>query len=251
MVFKISQAACTGQAHREGGKPGQDMVACVRGEPVSCMALADGAGSKCYSGIGAEIAVVTVSRLMGEQFEALWAMADELLAGVVVDECAAQMAMTTLPLEEMGSTLLFFAAHRDGRYLAGHMGDGVMVRVDWPEGEPVLFSPPENGQYLNETFFLTMPCAEEHLRVYRGRLEGEGAVLLMSDGAGESLYQRQQRLPAPACATFARWLRDGEEQVISAALDKNLEQVLAQNSADDLSLSIMTWRPEDPGFNEK
>lgn len=251
MVYKISQAACTGEAHRAGGKPGQDMVSCIRGGQVSCVALADGAGSKLYSGIGAEIATVAVSRLMCDRFDEFWPMEDGLLAGLVVDACAAKMAVTTLPLDEMSSTLLFFAAHRDGRYLAGHIGDGVMVRVDWPEGEPVLFSPPENGRYINETFFVTMPCAEEHLRVYRGRLEGEGAVVLMSDGAGESLYQRQQRLPAPACATFARWLRDGEEEVISTALKKNLEQVLSQNCADDLSLSIMTWCPEDPGPNEK
>lgn len=113
-----------------------------------------------------------------------------------------------------------------------HVGD---------DGALSVFSPPENGAYQNETFFLTAPDAAEHLRLRRGRSEGPGALLLMSDGMSESLYQYATGTPAPACRKVAQWLRDGDEEAVSQALEQNMKQVFSLRTGDDLSLAAVCW----------
>ena len=51
-----------------------------------------------------------------------------------------------------------------------------------------VLSYPENGMYANETYFFSGPHAAEHLRVRKGFDSGATAVLLTSDGCGDSLY---------------------------------------------------------------
>lgn len=242
MDYKVSYAACTGRHHSAAGLPCQDKVALVRGGGAFCAALADGAGSRTDSDLGADCVTRCAAGLLAREFDRLWTLGDDL-AGYLTDACIQALAQLEPPIYEMACTLLFFAGHEDGRYLSGHLGDGFQILVK--EKTASVFSPPENGEYQNETFFITALDAQEHLRVRRGRLEGEGVLLLMSDGMGEALYQRNTGQPAPACATVAGWLQgDGDEDTISRALESNLREISRKRSGDDLSLAVIAWRPD-------
>lgn len=242
MEYKISRAACTGRHHLAAGLPCQDKTALCRREEAFCAALADGAGSRADSAQGAACVTQCAAELLAGRFEDLWALENAALAGELLRACLRALNGLEPPIRELACTLLFFAAHADGRFLSGHLGDGVQILVR--EDRSSVFSPPENGAYPNETFFITGEDAVQHLRLRRGRLEGPGALLLMSDGMGEALYQRDTGLPAPACRTIARWLREGDEDTISQALEANMRQVFSRHSGDDLSLVAAAWSPE-------
>ena len=243
MEYKVSWAVCTGQHHKQENTPCQDSVAVLREGATACCALADGAGSRSNSHLGAHCVTQTIVQHMSHQFEDLWAMEDSLLARELISSCVQALNQLEPPIYELASTLLFCAAHRDGRYLAGHLGDGVMVLEQ--EGALSVFSFPENGEYQNETYFITGADAQQHLRLQRGIWHKPGTLLLMSDGTGDSLYHYANRSPAAACQTLAAWLRDGEEEVISQALQRNLERTFANRTTDDMSLILLSWQDEN------
>ena len=238
MEFEASSAVYAGRFHRAAGSPCQDRTAFARTDRAVCAALADGAGSRAHSEVGAACATAIAARLLSSRFDALWALSDEALRAELMEQCLAELSRETLPLRELACTLLFFAAHRDGRFLAGHIGDGVIVLSD---AESRVLSTPENGDTLSETYFLTGADAAEHLRVYRGTLPPEGTALLMSDGMAESLYRRFDGSPAPACGRIAQWLHEGDPQVVDQALAAHMEKTFSRRSDDDLSLIAVAW----------
>ena len=240
MNFKLSSAVCTGRRHLEAGLPCQDRVFLCRKEGRVCAALADGAGSRENSHLGAACVTRCTAELLCRDFDRLWGLETWTLGRELTEHCLRELARLEPPIDEMASTLLFFAAGEDGRYLAGHLGDGLQVLV--PEtGEPRVFSAPENGEYLNETVFLTSTDAAEHLRLYRGTLTAPGALLLMSDGVEGSLLQRSTGVPAPACRILAQWLGREDEETMDQILEENLRQVFAAHTGDDLSLIVAAW----------
>ena len=239
MNYKISHMVRAGRRHQAEGTPCQDQIHVCREGDVVCAALADGAGSRASSHIGAACVTAAVARLACREFEEWWALEDRELAERLLRRCLEELEGQLCPVYELASTLLFFAADGAGRYLSGHLGDGVQVRVTAQGAE--VFSPPENGEFENETFFLTDVDALDHFRLRRGQLAGRGSLLLMSDGMGESLYDRRTGTPAHACSTIAHWLWEGEEAVISRALEENAERLFAPRSADDLSLVVIDW----------
>ena len=248
MEYKVSQAVCTGRRHRLEDTPCQDRVAVRRTEELVCCTLADGAGSRSHSELGAECVTRAAAELLTGEFEALWAMEQPPLAEAVISRCVQALNSLEPPIYELACTLLFCVCHRDGRFLAGHLGDGVMIHE--AEGELSVFSPPENGAFQNETYFITGADAVGHLRLRRGRWMCEGALLMMSDGTADSLYRYADGTPASACRTLAGWLREGEEEVVSQALQDNLERTFAGRTSDDMSLILLSWQEEGGGPGE-
>lgn len=246
MEYKVSWAAATGRHHRQDNVPCQDHVTVLRDDEVVCCALADGAGSRNNSHLGAQCVTQTVAHQMIHRFEALWELDHAALAAEVISSCVQALGRLEPPIYELASTLLFCAAHRDGRFLAGHLGDGVMVLEQ--SHTLTVFSPPENGEYQNETYFITGPDAQQHLRLRRGTWMEPGTLLLMSDGTADSLYHYADGTPAPACQTLAGWLRDGEEAVISQAIRDNLEGPFARRTSDDMSLIVLNWQDGGDGW---
>ena len=240
MEYKVSQAVCTGTRHQTEGLPCQDRTGTERGGDVICCALADGAGSRSSSEVGAACVTQFVSGLFCQAFEALWAMEDCAVARRIVELCCEALARQTPPIYDLACTLLFYAAHRDGRFLAGHLGDGIMILEQ--SGQLSVFSPPENGTYHNETFFITGEDAAEHLRIRRGIRTQPGTLLMMSDGTAESLYHYATQTPAPACRILAQWLREGDEDAVSGALRENMEQIFSSHTGDDMSLILLNWQ---------
>ena len=237
--YKCSYATRPGILHAKENLPCQDKIAVLRQNSICAAALADGAGSQPRSDKGAELVSQEAVRLLTEQFGQLWGLNDEERTNALLTALLLPLQKEAPPVKELASTLLFIAGHHDGRFLTGHIGDGAIVWVD-DEGT-FLYSSPENGTFANETFFLTGEDAAQHFRVKTGVLRQSGAVLLMSDGMAESLIRRSDQTPAPACAAMAKWLQDEEEDRISQAYARNLEQVFSHHSQDDLGIATVAW----------
>ena len=83
-------------------------------------------------------------------------------------------------LEEFGATLLLVCADQgNGRYIALHLGDGLIGAVS-PQGL-ILVSPPMNGVSPQQTVLTSSPNCAKLLRLYRGQKK-DTVFFLMTDG---------------------------------------------------------------------
>ena len=240
---KLSAATLQGSRHRREGTPCQDCAATLSLGGTHAAALCDGAGSLPHSHLGAGAAAGAAVRLLCGSFEELWTLPPRALGRRVLEELLRAMAETGRPLPELGCTLLFCAC-REGRFLAGHLGDGLMALVR--RGEALPLSLPENGSEPGETWFLTSPDAPERLRLYRGELgPGPGTVLLTSDGVSGQLLDRRTRRLSPACLRLARWAEEYSPAEMEEILRGNLREVLSQGTPDDLGIALLHWGEEE------
>ena len=61
-------------------------------------------------------------------FDTLYALPPEEAAAAAAAAGQAALEVLGMPPEECYCTLLFYAAHADGRWLCGHIGDGYIFR---------------------------------------------------------------------------------------------------------------------------
>lgn len=230
---KIACAFTAGELHLQWGIGCQDWADGFVDPQTgrSALAVADGGGSRRRAAESACCAVQTVLRyfrthpVTDADADALW---NEL--------CAAQDALG-FAREELGTTLLFFAVE-NGRFCAGHIGDGAILRGD-AEGFTVL-SAPENGEQKNITFFL--PTSDRsRFRLQRGELQQMTCVLLATDGASDRLYDDITGRGMPACRKLEDCCRslpraDAEQWILDA-----LREVFAEYSDDDKTIALLTF----------
>ena len=176
-------------------------------------------------------------------FDTLCALPPEEAAATVAAAGQAALEVLGMPPEECYCTLLFYAAHADGRWLCGHIGDGYIFRIR--QDTAVVFSAPENGHASNETYFLSEPGAAQHLRIRSGELHEPYAVLLTSDGGGDTLFDRQQQQPAPAVEQLGGWLADHDEQTVTDALEQVTREKMVPATEDDVSVAILYCAEEE------
>ena len=61
---------------------------------------------------------------------------------------------------------LLFVSIKNNKYIAGHIGDGIIGIID-EKGDAIVLSEPENGEFANTTYFTTSENYKYHLRLYR------------------------------------------------------------------------------------
>ena len=267
-------ARCQGRSHLDAGVPCQDQVNFVRFPNGTAIgALADGAGSARLSHYGAEILVEAASEIVAHEFDRIFKATNNLgtirlevvgqLQSVLSEAAAAGVDVADsdrerlgLPLREtdprvacevrdLASTLVLVAV-QDERFVALHLGDGVLgTEVVLPNGRRVgrPLGRPDNGEFANETVFITSRSAAGALRIYRGRLENKARTIsgfiLMSDGPEASLYQKRTRTLAPACSKLLEACRSLPREVMQEQLEATLRDVIVPRTHDDCSLVLL------------
>lgn len=204
--------------------------------------LCDGAGSCPHSERAAQRLTEWLPGYLDAQFDQLHALLPMQAAAHLAAAGQASLSVLGMPPQDCYCTLLFYAVHRDGRWLCGHIGDGYIFRVE--QGAAEVLSGPENGRTTSETYFLSEPNAAAHLRITGGVLQEPCAVLLTSDGGGDTLYDLREQQPAPAVARLCGWLADNEETEVTAALAQLLQTRMIPATDDDASVAILWCEPE-------
>ncbi|AOY94383.1 hypothetical protein BKK79_20695 [Cupriavidus sp. USMAA2-4] len=191
MGWRVFSASATGKTHLDQGLPCQDASAhAVVGE-ILVAAVCDGAGSARYSQAGAEFfARSTVHALatrlrQGEELPELEpALFEQAIAAVIgrVREALQEIAIAAgAGLDDYATTVVGVVADpRGGGFF--HIGDGVGVACSRLAAAGPDISLPLNGEYANETFFVTGPDWRRRLRTTAIR-QDPSSVLLMSDGS--------------------------------------------------------------------
>ena len=253
--WKQCGVAVQGKDHIDAGVVCQDNVAAASANGVHAIALSDGGGSRKFSQIGSEYSTKAVTALLVEKFDDFYARMERIRAGgkeaasrllalrlEILDAvlCALREQVTAeRTLLDFGCTLQF-AAVKDGRYFAGHVGDGVMAAL-YQRGlarRVEVLSHPENGEGPNVTFFVTDHNAKDHLRLVHGECRQLEGILMMSDGPEELLYSAANGMHQNTQKLFDNFAGVGAVQYRDN-LEHFLNRTVARHSFDDLSLNLL------------
>ena len=240
--WRVFAASARGSAHAAHGQPCQDASAhAVQGE-LLFGAVCDGAGSAVASDVGATRIAQGTVRAMAERARELPAHDHAGFTAWIGDLLAAERAALEAHAEASGRALADFAATvvgvvawPDGGWFF-HLGDGAGVAR---HAKGCTLSPPENGEYANETYFLTGTAWRDHLRI-TPIAEPARSVLLMTDGAMPfALAKGGQDVYAPFADPVERFLAGAEDAAGHAALHATLDDPRTYRiTGDDKTLLV-------------
>ncbi len=241
-----ANASITGSSHAKSGQPCQDAshVAVSQDGKWLVAVLSDGAGSAARSKEGSDLTVNFFSNGM-------FTLCDELNTrqpGSWINDFVIQKILDlrqklrdiggTDNLKDFHCTLLAILLGERGGF-AIHIGDGAIFggkvsTVDhnksWIQPDSFFCSGPENGEYSNETFFLTDGSWIKHLRITP--LISLDWIFLGSDGATALALENE-------ISPRLEFLEPAAAQIFSAKekarRDEILSQILNDPRADKIS----------------
>lgn len=234
--FSLSHARITGARHKENLQPCEDAVVLRSTEEYLFCGLADGqsgatrgaeGGRACLEAIADHVENIRLETLLHAPFP------DELPC--MLTRVFRKRLLTLAPPEDwkdLASTLLAVAVSRKtGDYLLLHLGDGCAICVAG-DGEPAIFSPPEQGLSLHHTWLTTSDNAVSHLRLSFGSLRGRKRLVLLSDGA--VCLCRGQNIPWRA----KELLKNGTPEELHRFLERSVP-------ADDATCILLDLAEQD------
>lgn len=237
-TIKYAYAAVAGTSHLYNGFPCQDYVLGNEGTEGYCIALADGAGSIEKSQFSAEIVVKCVTKELSDNFYLWFAKDDEKISRDLVELCNEKIHLSEYDVDA-DCTLLVIAISKKGDVIIGHIGDGAIFAID-NLSRSMVISEPENGNNPNETFFVSHIDAENHLRIKKTTTADFKGFLMCSDGVEKSLYNKRENKHAKAIERIIEWCGNYPSEVVSARLEKELDEVFRTKSLDDMSLVVIS-----------
>lgn len=241
MIWKSVCCEVQGRGHIKTGTPCQDKTTSLVRNEIHVIALADGAGSAQLSHFGAECIVQQISTYLADHFEELFANEDgKRVKQELLDMLKTALADTALELEcevkDLASTLLAVAVW-DDRYIIAHIGDGVIGYLK--DNDLKVASVPDNGEFSNVTTFVTSGEALTSMRLFKGKLSGISAFVLMSDGTEQSLYHKATKTLGSAVVRLMQRTCLIDSDVMYDQLKKTMLSVISQNTQDDCSIAIL------------
>ena len=182
-MWKIIGASVTGASHEAAGTSCEDASSWRAGPTVTCLAIADGAGSRPLSGRGAALAVdraLLMARACAGRDEPddphTWL---QLIVKDVREQIAMLAAAEGREPGDFASTL-GIAILTSTVACVGQIGDTIAVLGE--AGQYRTVDPAPRTEYVNETSFVTDKSAAEQLRVTIEPVAGIDSVFLSTDG---------------------------------------------------------------------
>lgn len=235
-MWNTISACIQGTSHIKNNIPCQDYVKHKTIEGGVILTLADGAGSAKRSSIGAQISCNTIIDCLSKDFDLYYNLDSYSFQYKIIHKIRTRLGVKAKLLEstkeDFASTLLFVCIH-NGKFIAGHIGDGVIGVIK--DSCATVLSKPENGEFANSTFFTTSRNYRAHLRLYKGETKGYTNFFLMSDGAADCLYDKSGQTFSKAIYTLDSWMRNFQIDEVNKALEKNMNNLFTKRTADDCS----------------
>ena len=252
-TWKGTAARQAGPSHIKTGLSCQDYTVLKThqhpgtGQQLLIAIVADGAGSSPEAAQGARRAAQTALRATRDQ---LWAIEDpgdqavrQTLENAFLqahNSVARLAALEGNPIGHYHTTLLL-ALHIGDLLATGHIGDGAIVAA--ADDEYLLVSPPHQGQYANETTFVTDANPGGNLRINLTHHGCWHSLALFSDGL-QRLALDYTSAPditphQPFFRQLFQWLQKQNTTTAQARLESFLaSQSITSRSQDDVSLAI-------------
>ncbi len=197
MNWKVFYACATGKYHIDQNIPCQDYSCYEVKDGVFVGVVCDGAGTAGESRVGAEFFARQVTSLLSGAI-ASGGLLNETLEGYrdciepVMETVRSRLAELAVlqqhDLRDYACTLVGCIASRSGGCFF-HVGDGFAVHQSMAGSTTLSY--PENGEYVNETYFATDADWKDHLRLTLLSKMNDGSFIgLMSDGSSSFAIDR-------------------------------------------------------------
>ena len=245
MKYKTADAYVQGKSHIKKDIPCQDRTYSLNRKNMSIISLSDGAGSRKYSDIGATIVTKEIPDLLYKNFNRLYDSDPIQAQKYIVYSLVRLLEKKVLKMnqekkekitiKDLASTLLFVAVKGE-KFIAGHIGDGVIGYIK--NEEALVLSKPENGEFSNVTYFLNKKTWQK-LKLFKGKLEGISGFILMSDGPESSLYNKSNNSLSKINKTMIKWLDSYSSKQVAKALKENISEFLTKRTTDDCSINLL------------
>lgn len=263
-MWKVISASVTGVSHLRRGQGCQDShtYRCIfanasRGALVA--AVADGAGSASLSADGSRIAAQAATRrasaLLRMHVHPLYeAVLKEILQESVCfarRELEAEAVQRKRPIKDFATTLIIAICAPDAIATA-QIGDGAVVAREIPQNTAVetegytLFSPPQRGEFANQTNFLTSGNWQCALDIVVRRC-GVNRLSMFTDGVQSlALSAACGNTPhAPFFTPLFAWAeKQDDEQAATDTLKAFLSSPKVTARADDDLTLLLATLPE-------
>lgn len=178
MKWRAFYASVRGTSHEELGLPCQDACEVWDSGDVLIAAIADGAGSGSRSELGSACCVQSVVSSLRRYFDQpphgvdgsvdAIATSQSNLIDIVDDarrEVISLAGTKNLQPSDLACTLVGVVARLPDRGYFFHVGDGAAIANVSGAASREIVSAPENGEYSNETWFVTAEDWRNHLRI--------------------------------------------------------------------------------------
>ena len=100
-------------------------------------------------------------------------------------------------------------------------------------------STPDNGEFANETTFVTSDKSAETMRLFKGELRNKAAFVLRSDGTEHSLYHKPSRVLADILTEVMQRACLIRADVMQRQLADTFASVICPRTQDDCSIAIL------------
>lgn len=234
---RIVGSTVQGRLHSKNNIECQDRINTYKSGKVVAIALSDGAGSYANSALGAEEITKRIANNFCINFFKIVRRSKSDIKKRVIAEINRTLKLLhnnhSLPKKEFSCTLLFVVS--DGnRFIAGHIGDGVIGRFS--RNKIDVLSEPENYDFSNVTCFITSSNLLKNLRIYRGSSKFYDGFVLMSDGSTDSLYSKKNDKLSKSLVEIKKWTQNYPIEMVNIALEKNMKELIRLKTHDDCSL---------------
>ena len=237
--IKITGVSIIGKSHLKKNTPCQDNHSFMSGKDMGIAVVADGAGSKSHSHLGSKLLVNKLKKYVIKNFDEFYkcnySEARDRIMNFMISELKYKSSKLKISFESMATTILFVAIKK-GKFIFGHIGDGMIVALK--NNELITASAPENGEFANQTFFVH-PKLMEKMKLGKGEIEGIGGFVLMTDGCEGALYNRKEKKPVAANGEMIKWLGNYDKGRVKIALKKIIVEKFRRITSDDCTLAVM------------
>jgi hypothetical protein len=193
--WSIATASTVGESHITRGRGSDDAFATLQSGKWSALVVCDGAGSAARSREGADIVssafakeLIKISQTIEGHGPGPW-LNDSIISSVLKVRAELTAVAQSFDLSEFHCTLVAALISDTGGFSV-HIGDGAVFvgRQKGLASQIELHSAPENGEYSNETYFITETTWLKNLRIRP--LGACDWVVLTTDGAASLLLDR-------------------------------------------------------------
>lgn len=243
-MWTFIEHAEQGRGHIANSIPCQDKTYSIEKNGVSAIALADGAGSAKLSHYGAEAVCLSVCEYMCDKFDEIFANEDakETSKNFINQMLTALNALVeelACDIKDLSSTILAVAI-KDDKYVLAHCGDGAMGYTK--NDELKIASRPDNGEFANQTFFVTSKNASSALRLAKGQLNGIRAFVTISDGSEASLYSKSGNYFAKVIEKIIDNATYMPLDAVKQGVVDLFKNAVIKKTTDDCSIAILVKR---------
>lgn len=232
--FKTACARQIGTMHKHSGTPCQDSTSAYSTENVSCIVLADGAGSYSLAHLASVPITDAVSKYVAENFEELYRFDESSFKKAIIKTAFDAVPDGIRPY----CTLLLFAKNSEGNSILLHIGDGAIFGTN-ADREKALLSAPENGGAKNITFFVDDYNAEEHIRVQKNISQQYDTIIMCSDGSTEALLEEATGKIANAVGIIGNMVYGLPKDIAERYLSEDLDNLFRLKTHDDMSIAVL------------